>query len=260
MLSPCWVLVTSQSSSTWSSSSTTLILLETLLNCRDKEVRLMPALCSGNKAFHFFYPQATNISNLSLTNSLQISASSPRRLADRIIMNRLEEMGDTLSCRRKDKWFTQKKGFFYTRLHFECVCKDCGGCGQMVGLVVGSACSSETLCILPWCRLLSPCFFCWPTACRASWQISVWSWFLPLSSSLSHWKQNRWSPVPRPGDKNTPTTLNSYLLWRDVFNVWDDKSTVYSLLDASEWYLGFSEERWAAGLLLSQKPGGDVTC
>lgn len=53
--------------------------------------------------FTSFYPPASNISNLSLTNSLQISASSLRRLAGRIIMNRLEEMGDTLSCRRQDK-------------------------------------------------------------------------------------------------------------------------------------------------------------
>ncbi len=31
-------------------------------------------------------------------------------------------------------------------------------------------------------------------------------------------------------------------------------------LDVTEWYLSFGEQLWAAGLLLSQKPSGDVTC
>lgn len=39
----------------------------------------------------------------SLTNSLQISASSLRRLAGRVMMNRQEAVEETLSCRREDR-------------------------------------------------------------------------------------------------------------------------------------------------------------
>lgn len=141
-----------------------------------------------------------------------MSARSLRRLAGRIIMNRLEEKLTT-SYRRENKnlHLSDRDNHSWEELPL---------CSWVVLTLMRPA-------VLQRWGSISPRFFLWPTGCTASWRISVLSWLLLRTSSFSHKKKSRWSPGPGPGNEqfqeliqHTATGEKSNTASRHTYMIW----------------------------------------